>query len=198
MVGRRILAMLRIPRWRTLGPVLVFAAGLPAVCLTLDYFESTRFVEHGAARRLVDHSLTTLQGKGAGLWKDIAAVDRELFECHAGVRVPFSLFVLAYYVLLVYFTVAGGQESGGRSQESGVRGQESGEQRYLPSPSWLFPFLFGLLLFAAYLLVPDNLHQHGGVLKARLALLPPLVWLACLREPARLGMRVVSRTLALA
>jgi hypothetical protein len=46
-----------------------------------------------------------------------------------------------------------------------------------------------MLLLAAYLLVPDHLGggavglPNGGFLKARLALLPPLFWLACLREP---------------
>ena len=173
-------AMIRIPPWRSLGPVLVLAAGLPAACLTLDYFERTRFVEEGASRRLVDHSLAALRGKGAGLWKDLAALDRELFECHAGARLPFTLLLLPYCALLVCFTVVG---------------RWSGEHD--STPGRLFPFLFGLLLLAAYLLVPDDLHRHGGVLKARLALLPPLVWLACLREPAHFGMRLVSRTAAL-
>jgi len=41
-----------------------------------------------------------------------------------------------------------------------------------------------LLLLGVYLLVPNHLgFAHGGFLKCRLALLPPLIWLACLREP---------------
>jgi hypothetical protein len=179
------LAMLQIRHWRTPGPVLVLLAGLPAACLTLDYFDRTGFFQDGASQRLVDNPLAAFRGtaRGAGLQKNLAALDRELFECHAGARVPFSLFVVPYYALLVCFTVA----------ESQPRERETAS----PSP-WFFPFLLGLLLFTAYLLVPDSLDRHGSVLKARLALLPPLLWLACLREPARLGMRIVSRAAVLA
>jgi hypothetical protein len=179
------LALLRIPPWRTAGPVLVFLAGLPAACLTLDYFERTEFFQDSASQHLVDHPLASLRGKapGAGLRKDLAALDRELFECHAGAQVPFSLFLVPYYALLVCCTAAKAQH---RERENDS------------TPHWLFPLLLGLLFLAVYLLVPDTLERHGSVLKARLALLPPLVWLACLRQPDRLGMRIVSRAAVLA
>jgi len=64
------------------------------------------------------------------------------------------------------------------------------------TPGWLFPFFLGVLLLSAYLLVPATLEQHGGFLKTRLALMPPLLLLACLREPARPGMRIVARAAA--
>jgi hypothetical protein len=176
-----LLAVLRIPPWRSPGLVLTFLAGLPAACLTLDYFERTGFFQEGAPERIVGHPLPAWRGTapGAALRRDIAALDRELFECHAGAHPPFSVFLLPYYALLVCCTVA---ESLRRR-----------EQENVPRPRWFLPLLAGLLLFAAYLLVPDSLDRHGSVIKARLALLPPIVWLACLREPARLGLRIVSR-----
>jgi hypothetical protein len=60
------------------------------------------------------------------------------------------------------------------------------------------------LLLGLYVLLPDhlgfgnNVLPNGGFLKARLALLPLLVWLACLREPDVAPARYVLRTMAVA
>ena len=67
----------------------------------------------------------------------------------------------------------------------------------------LFPLLLGLLFLACYLFLANNLGtrgglSHGGYLKPRLALLPPLVWLACLREPANMRIRLAFRVLTVA
>src|SRR5207302_4936914 len=49
--------------------------------------------------------------------------------------------------------------------------------------------VLGVLAFVLYLILPDHLGahprstEHGGFLKDRLALLPPLLWLACFPEP---------------
>jgi hypothetical protein len=60
----------------------------------------------------------------------------------------------------------------------------------------LFPTIFGLLLFAAYFLTANDLSEHGGFLKTRLAPLFFLVWLACLRESTHLEVRLFFRILA--
>jgi hypothetical protein len=179
------LATLRIPPRYWQPPVLVCLAGLPAACLTIDYFETTGFFRDRMSQRLVEHPLTTLRGKavGAGLWKDLSALDSELFECHAGAHVTFGLLLLPYYALLALFTAVGSQ---GEEVEDAA------------TPGWLFPFLLGMLLFAAYFLVPASLDPHGGFLKTRLALLPPLLLLACLRELAQLWMRLATRGVVLA
>jgi hypothetical protein len=39
---------------------------------------------------------------------------------------------------------------------------------------------------------------HGGFMKARLALVPPLIWLACLRESANTPIRFGFRALTMA
>jgi hypothetical protein len=156
---------------RTLGPILVLLAGLPAACLTFDYFERTGFFQDSAPARLVSQLPPNLR-------KEIVGLDRDLFECHAGGRLPFSLLLLPGYALLLACTVA--------------------EWEPIPAWRWLMPLVLSLLLLAAYGLVPDSLHPHGSIIKARLAPLPPLVWLACLREPARLGVRIFSRTAVLA
>jgi hypothetical protein len=64
----------------------------------------------------------------------------------------------------------------------------------------LFPLLLGLLVLVGYLFLANSLSargglSHGGYLKPRLALLPPLIWLACLREPSSTPLRLGLRTL---
>jgi hypothetical protein len=39
---------------------------------------------------------------------------------------------------------------------------------------------------------------HGGFMKARLALVPPLIWLACLRKSAHMPIRFGFRALTMA
>lgn len=58
----------------------------------------------------------------------------------------------------------------------------------------LFPALLGALLLCVLVLIPNHLSfEHGGFLKPRLALLPPLLWLGCLREPTGLVLRLLTR-----
>jgi hypothetical protein len=179
-------AVLVRPR-RVLGPVLICVAALPPACLVLDYFERTGFFEARAARHLFDHPPTLLHGdrRGTGLVAELTAVDQELFKYHAGSSVPFSLLVAFPFILLAVCVL---RESGRRTPEESA------------GPGRVFPFLLGLLLLGVYLLLPDHLGfdqgvlRHGGFLKARLALLPPLLWLACLPEPARPVVRWLFRS----
>jgi hypothetical protein len=164
---------------RPLAAALVCLAGLPAACLTIDYFDQTGFFQDTAARRLVDHPLARLGGgmRSASVRQDLIRMDRELFEFQAGSRAAFTLSLLPLYALLGACTFA-------RSLRPALDAD---------CPGRLLPFMLGLLFLAAYLLAPSTLDAHGGFLKQRLAILPPLAWLACLSEPARAAMRIASR-----
>jgi hypothetical protein len=170
---------------RPVAAVLVCLAGLPAACLSLDYFERTGFFQEGPSRRLLDYPRARLRGQspGATVPQDLVAIDRGLFEFQAGARVRFSLFLFPLYALLAGCTAAGS-------------GRSASDERQ--PPGWLLPFALGSLLLAAYFLAPPTLDAHGGYLKARLALLPLLAWIACLREPAQRGMRILTRAMTLA
>lgn len=50
---------------------------------------------------------------------------------------------------------------------------------------------FGLGLASLLILLPDQLGRHGAFLHARLAILPPLLWIACCRPPGRVLVRNV-------
>jgi hypothetical protein len=171
------------PPRRLLAPVLVCIAGLPAVCLAMDYFEQTGFFRSRVSRRLVDHPLGILQGSRTEdeVIKSLEAIDQELFEIQAGASIPFTVFLVPYFTLLGMCSIMDFRR---RAQE-----ERSG-------PGWLMPLLLGLLWLAVYVLIPNHLNfDHGGYIKPRLAMLAPLFWLACLREPAhpllRIGLRSV-------
>jgi hypothetical protein len=171
-----LLIALVVPPRRWLAPALVGAAALPAACLTLDYLVHTGFLESPAAMNVVHGPLARVVGaKGIDFGRELAALDAEIFAHH-------TRSTLLALVLHVYFALLSG--IGWYSR----RGWQDAD------PGWLFPALFSLLLLAGFVLVPDGLGSaHGGFLKMRLAPLPLLVWLACLREPAALQPRLLIR-----
>jgi hypothetical protein len=174
-----------VPPRRILAPVLIVVAALPPACLTMAYFESTGFFDSASARRLFQQPLARLRGEKIepGIWQELRAIDGELVANHVGPAIPGSLVLASYWGLLAVLTVAGYRH---RSPEE--RG----------GPGWIFPAVFGLLLLAGCLLVPHDVEfTHGGFLKTRLAPLPPLVWLACLREPMHRWTRLLVRTVTI-
>ena len=159
-----------------LGPVLVCLAALPAGLLTMDYFEHTGFFRAGPVMRITHHPLDFLRGKqiNAPMDKQWTRLDQELFEHHAA-GTSLGLFVVAFALGTVGFAVL----------ELCLCGKQKNT-----APSWLFPALLGLVLLGLFMSLPDDFGAGGGVLpnggfiKGRLAVLVPLLLLACLREPA--------------
>src|SRR5262249_15009162 len=127
-------------------------------------------------------------GKGTEFGKRLAALDNELFAHHARTAGPGTLVLTAYLVALAALAAAG------RLRHQQGRGASAGQPSEDAGP--LFPAVFAALLLGAYLVVPDHLGEsHGGFLLTRLAPLPFLLALACLREPTSFGPRLVSRWL---
>lgn len=207
-LGASILAK---PR-SVVAPILICLTASPACLLTKHYFEQTGFFEQGAARRLVRQPLALIQGgqMEQGLGAQLRAIDRELFEHHAGARPPLSLFLIA--CIFVFAALAIGEYGCRLWFEASLEATEVVEAdrpddeplatpNRKPGPGWLFPFVLGFLMLGCYLFLTNDLGvrdgnlPHGGYIKARLALLPPLIWLACLREPANAPLRLVIRAL---
>ncbi len=172
---------------RVLGVLLVVGAALPAVCLADDYFQESGFYRDGAARRLLERTRALAQDKRPTRFlHELRKIDQELLEHHTGPRVSFSLIVAGWLVLLGTWTL--GEWLLGASKDGAGAG-------------WLFPLLFGAALLAAFPLLPHDLggtnagQSHGGFLRCRVALLPLLLGLACLREPANRIVRIGVRGL---
>lgn len=200
-----------------LGALFICLAAVPSCLLTMYYFEQTGFFEQGAGRRLVSQPLALLQGGHTQrdlteIGAHVLAMDRELFEHHAGPRAPLSLFFLCIFVVLAAVTITEyccrpWREPARESDDADHAGEPDAELSALPhqqpGPGLLFPILLGLLMLVFYLLLANHLGTrggpaHGGFLKARLVLLPPLLWLACLRESASTSLRITGRALVVA
>jgi hypothetical protein len=188
-----------------LGPVVVAVAAAPSLCLTMDYFESTGFFQHGAARQLVRQPIALMEGgrMEQGVFVQLTTINRQLFD-HAGPSGFLGLFVII--IFLAYVGVSLVQQGNDCWFNPPVEATEVIEsdtatpQMKLPL-GWFFPFLLGAVILGFYLLLADHLGSHdrvlshGGFLKARFALVPPLIWLACLREPRNLSIRLILRSL---
>jgi hypothetical protein len=163
----------------------VVAAMLPSAGLTLLFFLGTGFFESQAAGRLRQVPLSWLLEDGwlERVKLELLAMQYQVFEPHGAGRVGVGLALWGLLACLAYVTFTN-------------KDKESRQSRPRVWPL----ALLGLLFFLAYFLVPDHLGEsentteHGGFLKARLALLPPLFWLACFPKP---GLPGVRRLLAL-
>ncbi len=158
-------------RWRNLGWVTLACA--PASLLALDYLVQTGFFGAGGSERLFDHAVACLRRLKSWhfLGQELIAMDSELFSHHSGDSLPLGLIVLGLYAVLVVGTFLPSR---------------SRNEIYSQAPSrWPVTILASAFLLA-YVVLPQHLNiEHGGFLKTRIALLPPLLLLACLREPAR-------------
>jgi hypothetical protein len=185
-----LLAAVIVPPRRLMSPILVALAALPAVCLTMNYFEDTHFSRSRAAMKVVHDPVDRLGGdlRANEIEKDLEALDGELLAYHAGKEIPISLVLGVGLVLMTGITII----------------DTAGRPKPADDPGPLFPIVFGLLLLAGYLLLPNDLGggdgglPNGGFLKTRLAPLPFLFWLAALRDPALFGPRIAVRLVAVA
>jgi hypothetical protein len=190
-VGSSLAAAVMVrPRRLLANVILVALAAAPAVCLVMDYFQRTGFFESHASHMMIEHPSAVIHGNNLSerISQQVDALDGEIFEYHAGKSTPFTVYLVPYFIVLGLCTALGG-----------LRRTEAERA----APGWFFPFLLGWILLGIYVLVPQHLTSengvlnHGGFIKTRLALLPPLVWLACLREPPWLVLRIPTRLLTI-
>jgi hypothetical protein len=170
----------RQQRGQKLGWVAV--ACLPAGLLALDYLWGSGFFRGDGATRLGDHAWHQLTQQGWWDWlaQDLARLDAELFARQSQGALIGSM-ALAMYAALAAVTILTRKTADAADQQ--------------PPPRW--PLAVLAVVFAwGYLLAPQHVGaEHGGFLKARLALLPPLLLLACFREPVAPAGRLALRAL---
>jgi hypothetical protein len=154
----------------------VGVAALPAGVLGIIFLAGTGFFGSLAADRLGAEPLAWLREDGVldRLRLELLSMQWQIFEPQAGGYVAPGLLL---WGLL-----------GGLALASLARRREHYDGDGERPRAWPVAGLGGLF-FLLYLLVPDHLGaganttEHGGFLKARLALLPALLWLACFPEP---------------
>jgi hypothetical protein len=159
----------------------VAAAGLPAAGLTLLFLLGTGFFHTQATSSLGEAPLAWIleQGWLERLQLELLAMQYQVFEPHGAGRVGMGLAVWGLLACLGWTAFA---------NRNRREGNDVGPR------AWPLASL-GLFFFLAYFVAPDhfgageNPTSHGGFVKARLALLPPLFWLACLPEPRLPGVR---------
>jgi hypothetical protein len=155
------------PRWQRLSWVLL--AALPAVGLGVWFLVGNGFFGSRAAGRLGEAPLALLQGglERAGL--ELLSIQWQIFEPQAGGYLAVGLALWLFLAAVALLTVGRGDAG--------------------PRPCVWPVATLGLGVFLLYFLVPDHLGadphstEHGGFLKSRLALAPPLLWLACFPAP---------------
>jgi hypothetical protein len=169
----------RSGRWRRLGWVL--AAALPAGALTLHFLAGTGFFGSPGATRLGGEPLAWLRGESSleRLGLELLSIQWQLFYPQAG-GVPLGVFVWLFFALVALVAL-------------GIKGTPRDAER---THRRVWPVaVLGVMFFLLYILLPDHLGadphstEHGGFLKARLALFPALLALACFPEPRLPGAR---------
>jgi hypothetical protein len=136
-------------------------------------------------------------------WQSLLSVNEQLFEPYEAWEIPLGVLVLFFYEAGVVATLLAPQPpakgevfapgstlvagSGDPAKTGMARSLGALTQPRSPLGALTQPrspiVLFGAGIGVLYLVLPDFLSAAIGFLKARLVLLPPLLWLACLRLP---------------
>ncbi len=161
-------------RWRNIGWV-AFAL-VPASLLTLDYLERTGFLRSGAPGRLWFQAKQwfTSPNAWARLGQEFAQLPKDYFTHHIQGEVPLGLLVGLLYVALALATILSRWQT-----------ERGASISVAASPARWPAAVLALVFLVFYVLTIDDLGEHGSFLKARLALLPPLLLLGWFTLPAR-------------
>jgi len=159
------------PTDRLRKAALVAAAFLPSALLTANYFIHTGFL-HSPAVGMVSHHLDALrEGHLVDfLRQQWQLLNQNLFEPYEVWPYRMDLLTAVLYAGLVIATLAGPRRT---------------PWRFWPLSARAAAVLLGIGLLVLFMVVPDSLGKQGGFLKARVAMLPPLLFLAGLRLPER-------------
>jgi hypothetical protein len=167
-----VLLCLCLPGPRRIRLLVVVVAVLPSAALLIDYLASTGMSTSsiaGSVSRNVGRSLSSW-AEFKRFWNGMENLKRDLFNPHEG-----RALSMASWWLLLYALVAIAELYSWLFPKSGVG----------PSLKCRLPVLiFGIVMTVLYLSLPDDFGRHGSILKPRLALWLPLLWLALLRLPA--------------
>jgi hypothetical protein len=169
-VGSALWVAATAPTRRPAGLGWVAAAALPTGMLAIGTLTRPGLLgmreAAGADRGLMD---AWRDGLSEQVWYALRYVNDGLFSAYAG---PFPMGLLV--LILMQFLLIG----------SVVAPPRHAEPVHFSSSSRPAVGLLGTAIGLLYLVVPDSFSLAVGFLKARLVILPPLLWVACFRPPA--------------
>lgn len=169
----------RLPRLACLAAALLPTGGLAACVL----FQPGVLGVREAARTDGGLLRARFREGPAVLWNDLQGLDAQLFGAYEPSWLPLGILVLLFFEALLLTALIA------------ERGRD--ETTEPVPPRWPVA-VFGLATVGLYLVLPDALSTAVGLLKPRLALLPPLLALACLRLPeAPIARRLLTAALLL-
>lgn len=157
----------------------VLAALIPTTLLTIAYLHKTGFFSTdgtGALTQTLRELELPDQGK---MLHHLWLADRHLSATSTG-HLPIGLLGVLFVAGLFLLP----RSEPGKSRENGRLS------------CWPLAVL-GLGMMVLYFVVPEELGRHGGFLKSRLVLFPPLLFLACGRESSHSGARYFFRAVIL-
>lgn len=143
-------------------------AALPGVCLAIAFLVGTGTFAHANVAP-VDELIDVPQSDPiSALLTFFARWDGQIFDPYALHDVSIGPFVLIFgqaLLIATLFTPSAAPDAGRSSRRTLA--------------------MLGLMLAWAFAIVPDHVTRNGNFFWARLAPLPPLLWLACGRLPTR-------------
>lgn len=141
----------------------------PSLWLASGYFTRTHFFQGDSDAGSAGHPLlAALQDfDWQHCWTELASVNRQIFEPYEPEMVPLGLLVFLCFASLVVVSFGTPQSNDAEA-----------------APSARLPVaLLALAIATGYVVCPNSLGPHGGLLKSRLAVLPFMLWLGCLQQP---------------
>ena len=172
------------PRHRLRNIGWAFVAMIPAALLAWEYLDRTGFFRVRLQSGMWNELMMWLGGRESWIrFKfECAQLQSEAFYHHVQDEFPMGLVALGLFAVLAVVTVF-------------TRRSKSKPDVVLP---WQWPVaVLAVGFFVLYVLARDDLGDHGGFLKSRLALLPPLVFLGWFRIPSIPEVRLVLGTFVL-
>lgn len=160
-------------RLRTIAWVVV--ALFPAGNFAYAYFQQTGFFADGGAGLWAP---PWRDGSEASAWPErfeltLTELQAQFFPLPVQTSVPVGILVCLLGAAFIGISWA---ERGETCRENTVA-------------VWPLAFL-GVGIAVLYFMVSDHLGAHGGFIKSRLALLPPLLWLSCCRPSSNSAIRI--------
>jgi hypothetical protein len=148
----------------------LIVAILPSACLLMWFLMKTEFPSSSTAFESTHFVLGVLEMRDGitPFLTALGSLNGDLFRPYDYLSTAWGFVILLIFEFLLVVTL--------------LSPRLSGDPKPWSPPRFAIAIM-GLGISLLFFLLPDSFGRHGGFLKARLAILPPLLWLACLRMP---------------
>jgi len=171
------------PVQRTRNLAAVGLAALPASALAIRFMTESGFVGEGGALHGLASAWRAMRGPGIEPALDLSiSLNDQLFGPYEDHRFPLGLLALlgVLYVGLASRFAAPARPAGGSPGPAGPR---------------VAMLILAAMFLVVFAMMPEHLGAHGGFIPARIAPLPFLIGLGCLRVPSDPWLRRLASAL---